>query len=79
MGGRAYINDLALGVLTTDNIGYYAELVRDKALLRALIQAGTDIVAEGYEQDDAEIAIDKRPAGRVCHCPAGPTRRPNPH
>jgi replicative DNA helicase len=59
VGGRAYINDLALGVLTTDNIGYYAELVRDKALLRALIQAGTDIVAEGYEQDDADIAIDK--------------------
>jgi replicative DNA helicase len=58
VGGRSYVNDLALSVLTTDNVTYYARIIRDKALLRGLIAAGTEIVCSAYEDPDAETAID---------------------
>ncbi|MDX2085482.1 MAG: replicative DNA helicase [Candidatus Melainabacteria bacterium] len=58
-GGRSYINDLALSVVTTDNVSYYAEIVRDKALLRDLITVGTQVVETAYELEDAEAAIDQ--------------------
>ncbi len=58
-GGRSYINDLALSVLTTENISTYSQIIRDKALLRSLIQAGTEIVSSAYEAEEAEIAVDK--------------------
>lgn len=58
-GGRAYINDLALSVLSSDNIAYYARIIRDKAMMRQLISAGTQVIACGYEEEDADRAIDK--------------------
>lgn len=57
-GGRAYINDLALNVATTANIEYYAKLIRDKEIKRALISAGSDIVSDAYENDDTDIVLD---------------------
>ena len=59
VGGRSYINDLALSVLTTDNLVYYAKIIRDKSLMRSLIQAGTEVVAVGYEAEEADKAIDE--------------------
>ncbi|MBY0405948.1 MAG: replicative DNA helicase, partial [Cyanobacteria bacterium] len=59
VGGRSYINDLALSIITTDNLQYYAQIIRDKSLLRGLIHAGTEIVCSAYEEQDAESAIDK--------------------
>jgi replicative DNA helicase len=59
VGGRQYITDLALSVATTANIEYYAKVVQEKALLRHLIKAGTEIVGTCYEETDAEVAIDK--------------------
>jgi replicative DNA helicase len=58
-GGRSYINDLALSIVTTDNLGYYAEIIRSKSLLRELIRVGTEIVTTAYEDSDAESALDK--------------------
>lgn len=59
VGGRSYVNDLALSVVTTGNIHYYAQIIRDKSLMRGLIQAGTDVVCTAYEEVEAEVAIDK--------------------
>lgn len=59
VGGRAYVNELALSVATTENVGHYAQIVRDKATLRALMAAGTDIVYTAQEETDAEKALDK--------------------
>lgn len=59
VGGRTYINELALAVSTSENIAHYAQVIRDKALLRGLIQAGTEIVYTAYEETDAEVAIDR--------------------
>jgi replicative DNA helicase len=59
VGGRAYLNDLALAVMTTANLPYYATLIRDKALQRALIKAGAEVVRSAYESESADIAIDE--------------------
>lgn len=59
VGGRQYITDLALAVATTANLEYYAKTVQEKALLRQLIKAGTEIVQGSYEEPDANVAIDK--------------------
>lgn len=58
VGGRTYINDLALSVVTTANVEYHAKKVAEKAVLRDLIKAGTAIVAESYEEINIEKAID---------------------
>ncbi len=57
-GGRPYLMDLAMGVATTENIVYYAKIIRNKSLLRSLITAGNEIASQGYESTDAEQAID---------------------
>lgn len=59
VGGRQYITDLSLSVATTANLEYYAKVVQEKAILRMLIRAGTEIVGSCYEETDAESALDK--------------------
>ena len=57
-GGRAYINDLAINVVTTTNIEYYAKIVQEKEIKRALINAGSEIVSMSYESDDTDNVLD---------------------
>lgn len=59
VGGRSYINDLALAIATTENAAHYAQIVHDKATLRSLIHAGTEIVYTAYDEVDADLALDK--------------------
>ncbi len=60
VGGQEYLVSLAEGVPNAANIEYYAKIVRDKALLRELIVAGTEIIREGYDShDEAETVIDR--------------------
>jgi replicative DNA helicase len=59
VGGREYLADLAMSVATTANVEYYARSVHDKAVLRNLIKAGTEIVATSYEESDADQAVEK--------------------
>ena len=54
VGGPAYIASLADGVPTAANIGYYAKIVKEKAILRGLINTATEIVTKGYEES-AEV------------------------
>ncbi len=42
-------------VPTAANAGYYAEIVRERAILRRLVEAGTRIVQLGYSADGAEV------------------------
>lgn len=58
VGGRAYINDLALGVITTANIEYYAKTVSEKSILRELIKAGSEIVSLAYEDSSTDQVMD---------------------
>jgi replicative DNA helicase len=59
VGGRQYVTDLSLSVATTANLEYYAKVVHEKATLRNLIKAGTEIVGSCYEETDADVALDK--------------------
>ena len=57
-GGRAYINDLALNVVTTANVEYYAKIVQEKSIKRELINAGSEIVSMAYDNASTEATLD---------------------
>ncbi len=48
VGGLEYLNQLVNSVPTAANIAYYANIIKEKALLRKLIQRATEIINEGY-------------------------------
>src|SRR3989338_7779919 len=50
VGGTAYLASLADFVPTAANIGHYARIVREKAVLRHLITAATEIATRGFEE-----------------------------
>lgn len=52
VGGYQYITELANAVPTAANVTYYAKIVKDKAILRRLIQTATNIVTDGYNTDE---------------------------
>ena len=51
IGGIDYISEVIDSVATAANIDYYIKIVKDKAILRNLIDTATDIVTESYEED----------------------------
>src|SRR5918998_3584675 len=55
IGGASYIHDLMAGVPTAANAGYYARIVRERAVLRRLVEAGTRIVQLGYATDGGDV------------------------
>jgi replicative DNA helicase len=65
VGGISYLSDLSSNVPTADNIAYYAEIVRDKAVARRLIEVSSEIAARGFGEygevkeylDQSETAI----------------------
>jgi len=59
VGGISYLTQLTTIVPTAANIEHYARIVKDKALLRKLIQSATQIVQSSLEADgDAREMID---------------------
>jgi replicative DNA helicase len=52
VGGPAYLHTLLSSVPTAANAGYYARIVRERAVLRRLVDAGTRIVQLGYSGSD---------------------------
>jgi len=60
VGGLEYVVALVEGVPTAANVEYYANIVRDKALLRQLIVVGTQIVQEAFEtHEEAGDVLDQ--------------------
>jgi len=59
VGGRAFVNDLSFKTVTTANIEYYAKIIQEKAVKRALINAGSEIVGFGYEPGSIDESLDK--------------------
>ncbi len=55
VGGAAYLHTLTAVVPTAANAGYYAKIVREQAILRRLIEAGTRIVSFGYGGQNEEV------------------------
>ncbi|MBJ8192066.1 replicative DNA helicase, partial [Bacillus cereus] len=52
IGGVSYLAKLAHGVPTAANVDYYAQIIEEKAMLRRLIRAATQIVSEGYSSGE---------------------------
>jgi replicative DNA helicase len=48
-GGKDYVGFLVDAAPTAANVEYHAKIVREKALLRRLIEASTEIVAEAFD------------------------------
>ena len=48
IGGAPYLHTLSASVPIAANASYYAQIVREKAILRRLVSAGTRIVQMGY-------------------------------
>lgn len=62
-GGAPYLHTLISSVPTAANAGYYAKIVRERAILRRLIEAGTRIVQLGYGSDgEIDDAVDRAQA-----------------
>lgn len=60
VGGAAYLTELTLAVPTAANVQYYAKIVKEKAILRNLINAATQIVSQSYDaQQEAGQLLDK--------------------
>ncbi|MEW5917111.1 MAG: replicative DNA helicase [Gemmatimonadota bacterium] len=59
VGGKDYITVLLDAVPTSANVEYHAKIVRERALVRRLVEAATEIVTEAYEgKSDAGTMLD---------------------
>jgi replicative DNA helicase len=63
VGGAAYLTSLIHSVATAANVEHYAGIVREKSILRQLINTGTEMVAAAFnEKNSAEEILDKSEA-----------------
>src|SRR2546421_415489 len=56
-GGMEYLGSLIDVVPTAANVEYHAKIVRDKAVLRRLIEAATAIIQDAYEGRSTSIEV----------------------
>src|SRR5262249_13240697 len=50
IGGYSYLGELWDAAPTAANAEYYARIVRDRAIVRSLIHASTEILRDSYDQ-----------------------------
>jgi replicative DNA helicase len=63
IGGAPYLHTLASNVPIAANAGYYGEIVREKSVLRRLVEAGTKIVQIGYAgEGEVDNIVDEAQA-----------------
>ena len=63
VGGASYIHTLIASVPTAANAQYYAEIVKEHAIMRRLIEAGTKIAQLGYANEtEVDTLVDQAQA-----------------
>lgn len=63
VGGASYLHTLVSLVPTAANANYYGRIVREQAILRRLVEAGTRIVSMGYSgAGDVDDVVDRAQA-----------------
>src|SRR4051794_30141132 len=63
VGGAPYLHTLSASVPIAANAGYYAEIVREKAILRRLVDAGTKIAQMGFAgEGQVDDVVDRAQA-----------------
>ena len=66
VGGASYLGALMDGVPKSLNVEYYAEIIKEKALLRRLILSSTKIISASYEQkEDADELLNEAQASII--------------
>lgn len=58
-GGMSYLNALAQSVPSATNIRRYAEIVREKAALRAVIHASDEAATQAFSGASAAVTLDR--------------------
>ena len=60
VGGASYVTSLIDSVVTAANIEYYAKIIKEKSILRRLIETATTIVTQSFEdRSDVESLLDQ--------------------
>jgi len=63
VGGITFVAYIANCVPTAANIGYHAKIVKEMAILRRLIETGTEMICSSYDRrDEVEEILDKAQA-----------------
>ncbi|MDR1104063.1 MAG: replicative DNA helicase, partial [Endomicrobium sp.] len=63
VGGASYLANLINSVQTAANVEHYAYIIRDKSIARQLINTGSEIVTDAFnEQNSPEEILDKSQA-----------------
>ena len=63
VGGASYLHTLIASVPTAANAQYYAEIVKEHAIMRRLIEAGTKIAQLGYANEtEVDTLVDQAQA-----------------
>lgn len=57
VGGIEYISEVIDSVAIASNVDYYIKIIKDKAVLRNLIDTATDIVTNAYEDEEDIIGL----------------------
>ncbi len=65
VGGAAYLAEILQSVPTAANATHYAEIVKNKATLRALIHSSTEILRDAYDETDEAREMLARAEERI--------------
>lgn len=58
IGGIEYLSELGLDTVLSSNIEYYAQIIKENALKRRLINAGQLIIEEVFKNPEAESSLE---------------------
>lgn len=61
-GGGTYLHDLISMVPTAANASYYARMIREKAILRRMMEAGARLQAYGNSHEDVDDLVERAQA-----------------
>ena len=62
VGGRVYINDLAIAILSTENVEYHAEVVIDRAVRRSAHKLGVELTAMATDAESGLKCVEQAQA-----------------
>lgn len=58
IGGIEYLGELGLDNVLSSNVEYYAQIIKENALKRKLVNAGSIIIEEVFKNPEAEVALE---------------------
>jgi len=66
VGGASYVSSLMDGIPKSLNVEFYAQIIKEKSLLRQLILSSAKIISSSYEQrEDADQLLDEAQASII--------------